>query len=77
MYQNNNFNYDRDLQRNAEHYPDPTAYRAIKNADRRFDPDSERHYKLIGAILRICELAGFTVVERVVLQDNRTGRIWR
>lgn len=77
MYQNNNFNYDRDLQRNAEHYPDPTAYRAIKNVDRRFDPDAERHYKLIGAILRICELAGFTVVERVVLQDNRTGRIWR
>lgn len=68
---------DNELRRNGEYYPDPTAYHAIQKADRVIDPEREHHYKLIGAILRICELAGFSVEERIVLRDKRTGRIWR
>ena len=64
-----------DDRKNAEGYSDPTAYKAIKKAD--YALEKERHYKLIGCILRICEIAGFSVEEKIVLKDKRTGRIWR
>lgn len=67
---------DRELMTNAEGYPDPTAYEAIKNLEERAI-EKERHSKLIGCILRVCELAGFSVEERIILRDNRTGRVWR
>lgn len=68
---------DRELMRNGEHYPDPTAYIAIKRADNDANPDVERHHKLIGAILRVCELAGYEVVDRIVVKDKYTGKVWR
>lgn len=61
------------LKYNAEHYPDPTPYNAIK----KIESEHERHRKLIGCILRICELAGFEVMDRIVLLDKTTGKIWR
>ena len=64
---------DHDLKRNAEGYPDPTAYEAITN----LDMETERFRKFIGAILRICELSDFHLEEHIVVRDNRTGRIWR
>lgn len=65
---------NRDLRRNSEGYLDLTAYEAIKKADN--DLEIERHRKLIGCILRVCELAGFSVESKIVLRDNRTGKIW-
>lgn len=59
---------------NGEGYPDPTAYEAIERAD---NADYERFRKLLGCILRVCELAGFSLEERIVVKDNRNGRIWR
>ena len=70
-----NYMADRELRRNAEGYPDPTAYAAIRRAEA--DLEYERHKKLIGCILRICELAGYSMEERIVVRDNRTGKIWR
>ena len=37
----------------------------------------ERHHRLIGCILRICELSGYSVEERIVVKDKRTGKVWR
>lgn len=68
------FNNDRDLRRNSEGYLDLTAYEAIKKAD--YDLDAERHRKVIGCLLRVCELAGFSVESKIVLRDTRTGKIW-
>lgn len=62
---------DRDLRKNLEGYPDPTAYEAIKNLD------NERFHKLLHTIFDMCELAGFHLEERIVLRDEQTGKVWR
>ena len=64
---------DDDYRKNGEGYPDPTAYEAI----RRVDGDLEHFRKTVGAIRRICELAGYDLEEHVVLRDIRTGKVWR
>jgi hypothetical protein len=72
--------HDRDLIKNGSGYPDPTAYTAIKHMEdeqRRNDPDYEKYMKLIGCILRICELSDFHLEERLVLKDKRTGKVYR
>ena len=58
--------------KNAEGYPDPTAYEAIKNADE----DRERFQKVLGCILRVCEISGFEIDGRITLVDKRTGKVW-
>ena len=68
------------LQKNGSGCTDPTAYEAITNVEKECrDGKSEyaRFYKLIKAILNICDLCGFAVEERIVLRDKKTGRIWR
>lgn len=62
-----------DLRKNGSGYSDPTAYKAIKKVD----DDDERFHKLLNTIFTICELAGFRVEGRIVLQDKETGRVWR
>lgn len=64
---------DRDLRKNASGYLDPTAYEAIKNSE----PEEVRFHKLLDTIFNICELSGFHLEGRIILKDNRTGRIWR
>lgn len=63
---------DRRLKKNAEGYNDPTAYKAIKRADE----DFERYQKLIGCLLRVCELSDFKIEGRITLVDKRTGKVW-
>ena len=70
---------------NGAGYLDPTAHSAIKNADEPSTPgfiktdrlDDERYRKMIGLILRACELAGYSVEERIVLKDKYTGKVYR
>jgi hypothetical protein len=61
---------------NGENFPDPTCYKAIKRYEREQQSEWERHHKVIGCILRICELAGFSVENRIVLKDRKTGKVW-
>ena len=63
---------DKDLRRNAEGYLDLTAYEAIKRTE-----EDERFHMLLHVIRDACTLAGFTLEERIVLRDNRTGKVWR
>ena len=63
------------LKKNAEGYPDPTAYHAIKRVET--DEDVERFHKLLDSIFTICELSDFHVEGRIVVRDKRTGKIWR
>lgn len=67
--------YD-DLRRNSEGYLDPTAHDAITKADAEAKLAWERHRKLIGGLLRMCELSDFEVIERIVVRDKRTGKVW-
>lgn len=63
---------DRDLRKNAEGYPDPTAYEAIKNIE-----EEERFNKLLHTIFNICELSGFRIEGRIVLINKVTGKVYR
>ena len=65
---------DYEMKRNASGYTDLTAYNGIKNAD--YAKEKERHRKLIGALLRICELAGYSMESKIVVKDLRTGKVW-
>lgn len=68
-------NEDRELQKNGEGYPDPTAYEAIKNTEPD-DYDRKKFLRVVGCILRICELSGFHLEEKLVLRDKRTGKVY-
>ena len=67
------YSHDEDLKKNAEGYPDPTAYHAIKNIDR----EDWRFNCVLHTIFNICELAGFKVEGRIVLKDKKSGKVWR
>lgn len=67
---------EKDLKKNGSGYYDPTAYQAIKNIDAE-EEEQDRYQKLIGCILRICELSDFHLEERLVLKSKRTGKVWR
>lgn len=62
-----------DLKRNGSGYYDPTAWKAIVQAEK----ESERFHKLLNTIFNICDLAGFHVEGRIVLKDKETGKVWR
>lgn len=57
---------------NASGCMDLTPYEALKNIERNEDAK-----KLISTIFYIVNLAGFRVEGRIVLQDKKTGKLWR
>lgn len=63
--------------KNTEGYIDIVPYAAIKNIDRNVVSKERTHLrKTLRAIFCICELAGFRVCGRIVLEDLKTGKIW-
>lgn len=66
----------KDPRRNASGYMDLTAYEAIRNVEREAEAE-ERFKKLLSTIFYICDLAGFRIEGRIVLQDKKTGKVWR
>ncbi|MBR1677310.1 MAG: hypothetical protein IJ706_08385 [Clostridia bacterium] len=58
---------------NAEGYKDPTADRAIANVTR----EQERIKYLVKAIRAVAGVYGFRIEGRIILKDEKTGRIWR
>lgn len=65
-----------DEKRNHEHYSDPTSYKALKSFERNMDEYAKVH-KLVHMIRDICALSGFEIEGRIVLVDQKTGRVWR
>lgn len=59
--------------RNGEGYHDPTAHEALKNIEN----DDARFQKLLTLIFSACDLAGFRIEGRIVLEDLRTGKVYR
>ena len=58
---------------NESHCHDLTAYEAIKH----IEEETERFNKVLHILKSICDIAGFSIENRIVLKDNRTGKIWR
>lgn len=65
--------YRERMDRNSEGYHDPTSYYTLKKEQL----DEERFKRLMATIFYICENAGFHIEERIVIRDNRTGKIYR
>ena len=64
-----------DPRRNGSGCWDLTAYEAIKNIEG--DEDYERAKKLIKTLQNMSHLADFEILNRMVLKDKRTGRIYK
>lgn len=63
--------------RNAEHYPDPTAYKAMKNiivAEREVKKKSDN---LISAMKLLADVAGFEITGRICLRHKESGKEFR
>lgn len=61
--------------KNPEGYADPTAYQAIKNIDvANRDNADVQAYKTISLVLRLLDLMGYTLVDRLHIKDPVTGR---
>ena len=59
--------------RNSEGYADTTAYQA----EQQISEEDRRMNQLIRTLKFIIDAAGYDLVERIVLRDRRTGRIYR
>lgn len=58
--------------RNPEHYMDETAGHAVEAITER----EELKNQLIHLIRGLCKVAGFTIMNRMVLRDEETGDIY-
>lgn len=65
-----------DMKRNGSGYPDPTAYKAIKNIEAANDSKA-RFSKLLNAVFAMCDAYGFHLEEHIIVKDKKTGKIWR
>lgn len=66
-------NNKNDVSKNASGYSDPTAAEAITHADESYD----RFNKLLGIIFKLCEISGFHLESKIIVRDNKTGKILR
>lgn len=66
-------NNKNDVSKNASEYSDQTAAEAITHADEAYD----RFKKLLGIIFKLCEISGFHLESKIVVRDNKTGKILR
>lgn len=57
---------------NSEGYSDPTAYNAIRAAV----PPKEID-KMVSTFKNIASLLGYTIENRIIFRDKRTGKEWR
>lgn len=62
-----------DASKNTSGYSDPTAAEAITHADEAYD----RFNKLLGIIFKLCEISGFHLESKIIVRDNKTGKILR
>ncbi len=58
--------------KNSSGYIDTTAGKALSHIDY-----EERHRKhLINTLKHVARLSGYTIINRIMLEDNKTGQIY-
>ena len=67
-------NNENDVSKNTSGYFDPTAAEAITHAA---DETYDRFKKLLEIIFKLCEISGFHLESKIVVRDNKTGKILR
>lgn len=66
---------NKDLFYNSEHYADPTAYTAIKNAE--YSQSVENVNRLIKEIKALISDNGFVLLNRIELKDGTSGMVFK
>ena len=67
----------RNPRRNAEGYPDPTAYLGTKEVIKEGSEADKRAYDLVKVLKYIIRAAGFELIERIQLRDTKSGREYK
>ena len=65
------------MNKNSEGYVDPTACNAVTKVMREEQERLRRVTAVVGILKSAADLAGFDLVNRVVLRDRKTGREYR
>lgn len=65
------------LNKNSEGYSDPTPCAAVTKVMREENERQRRVSVVVGILKNAADLAGFDLVNRVVLRDRKTGREYR
>ena len=68
-----------DPRKNASGCWDFTAYDAMRNIDDK-DKKGVRDYmfdRLLKSIFKLCDKSGFKICNRIILQDKKTGKIYK
>lgn len=68
---------NKEFMKNAEGYPDPTQYDALTAVQKLEKEAEHKNWLLMWIIRNACEAADFTLVGRVTLRDNKTGRVFK
>ena len=63
--------------RNAEGYPDPTAYYGTREVIKTESETDKRAFDLIKVLKFIIRSCGFELIERIQIKDTKTGREYR
>lgn len=61
--------------KNSEGYDDPTTFAAMRKVDN--DPEQKELTCLIKMITKIASYAGYSIENRIILKNKKTGKIWR
>lgn len=64
----------KDLKKNGSGVYDPTAWKAIQRAEK---AAQEKYDIVMEQIERICDEAGFEILDAIILKDKKSGRVWR
>ena len=59
---------------NASGYADPTAYNAIRNAEKYQSHLNQKALDLVRVIKEMANTAGFTVLSRIALEHKKSGK---
>ncbi len=64
-------------QHNAEGYRDPTAYEAMKPVQTEQSAEEERLKRMIKTVKSVIDFAGFDLIERIQVQDKKSGKVYK
>ena len=63
-----------DAHNNSAGYADPTAYNAIRNAEKYQSHLNQKASDLVKIIKEMANTAGFTVLSRIALEHKKSGK---
>jgi len=62
---------------NSEGYYDPTFYYATKDIIKEESKEAKKVHRLINELKDLAEDEGFTIENRIVLKDKKTGKVFK